>query len=327
MARRIVTLKDLAADDFAIDESDDILLKADKDEEAEEDEEADEEPGDEEETDDEDRVKSEGGDAKKAKSDEISADDLAKSLDRLVAVARGDSIKKGKKKKGVLDALAGYLKEDLDAEDLQRVQGIVGDLSDGVGTGAHATVDRTGKPGEQASYPEGGQFRGAAKSEFDSDPDIAKAIDVSPYLDALVERTTGALDRIAGRVEKGFGAQEDFNEELAKGLRGLGRLIATQQEQIDGLNKALDAPLPRRAVTRTGDVRKSERSFGAPAGGEDALTKSQILDRLVEKYEELCKAQGTTSAPAETLLHGIAKYEATGHISREHARLAGLQVG
>ena len=320
MARRNVSMADLATDDFRLEEEDEILLKADKDEDADEEEEG-ADGGDDDGGDDEDRAKS--------AVDTISADDLSKSLDNLVAAARGDALRKGKKKKDPMAALAGYLKEDLDAEDLQRVKGIVGDLSDGVGAGSHATVDKTGKGGEQSSYPAGGQFKGAAKSEFEDDPDIAKAIDVSPYLDALVERTTGALDRVAGRVEKGFGQQEDFNEELAKGLRGLGRLITSQQEQIDSLNKALDAPVGRKAVMRASDIRKSERGFArAGAGDEDGeqLTKSQILDRLVGEYEKLYKSDGPTSADAERLLQGVAKYEATGHISREHAMLVGLRV-
>jgi len=118
-----------------------------------------------------------------------------------------------------------------------------------------------------------------------SDPTVAEAIDVSPFLDALVARTTDAL----GSLEKSLGAhrgeQAKVNRAMAAAIYQSGQLLKSQAGVIDELRSRLGiverAPVAQpKGRTQLSGAKALSKGMPNEAGEAGQLRKSELLSTL-----------------------------------------------
>lgn len=124
---------------------------------------------------------------------------------------------------------------------------------------------------------------------FTDDPAIADAIDVSPYLEALVQRTCEQLDGLGKSMSERGAKQDEVNKSMAVAVYGMGQLVksiaahATRLDQRLGLVEAQPNAPKGHTQLPTG-ARPMAKSFGHHGvegqGGEQSLTKSMVLSTL-----------------------------------------------
>jgi hypothetical protein len=152
------------------------------------------------------------------------------------------------------------------------------------------------KNGSMNGYPgfgksdDGGYGEPLVKSmdEFRNDRDIADAIDVSPYLEAMTARTADQIDGLRKAISSGFGNQTEVNRHIAAAMHQMGTLVKSQASVIGELGKRLNIvesqPLPAKgATTRTGAqalAKGMPGEAGGPAAGGESLSKSELLSTL-----------------------------------------------
>jgi len=123
---------------------------------------------------------------------------------------------------------------------------------------------------------------------FASDDQLAKDYEVSTFIERHSQLVAESLDSLREGLSKSATEQQVFNRALAKSFRGIGSVIADQQEMIKSLaeqNSALAerlgvverAPNQRKGLT---GARPMQKSFagGQPAAG--GLSEAQITEGL-----------------------------------------------
>lgn len=127
---------------------------------------------------------------------------------------------------------------------------------------------------------------GKSWSAFSQDPSIADAIDVSPFLESLVEQTSKQLGGLAKSLRQQSAEQHDVNRTMAGAVYGIGQLVKGLSEHARRLDERLGLverqPMPARGFTQV--ARPMAKSFGAygteqQSAGEQ-LSKSQVCSAL-----------------------------------------------
>lgn len=141
------------------------------------------------------------------------------------------------------------------------------------------------------------------------------SLDVTGFLREIHGGVTDAVGALASRLEKGFKQQDELGFVLAKSHLDVCRILQAQGELIKSLESRLaqwgaqPAAAPRAVARPSGVV---NRPFAGNQPAEDTLSKSQILDSLLE----LQKAKpGGQADCGEDIGFALAKYEATSKIS------------
>lgn len=117
--------------------------------------------------------------------------------------------------------------------------------------------------------------------------DVASGLEVSSFLHGWTEVQSDTLKGVETRLTKALSEshseQREFNVELAKSISGLAEVLTIEAQRIEQL-ESTPARAPKSAVSASA----VEKSFGAGGvvapEGED-LTKSQVLDTMVDMVE------------------------------------------
>jgi hypothetical protein len=248
---------------------------------------------------------------------ELDLDGLEKSLDELVSVA--DATELHKAYGGTSVEYSGRYDEDGKGGGGQAGGGDVGGLDDMMIAKMSDAGIPAGLIAEFAAFMEGdeeeeeeeeesgkmGEYEGGGESyyrsedanadnsddlrkaldEFRQDSDIADAIDVSPFLEALVSRTADQMDAIR-KSHDGFEAQQaQLNKHLAVAVHQVGTMLKSQTAVIHELASRLgmverQPAQPRGATTLTGAQAMAKSMPGEALGGGDRLSKSEALATL-----------------------------------------------
>lgn len=131
------------------------------------------------------------------------------------------------------------------------------------------------EPGMQKSFAE----------QFAEDDDITKAVDVSPFIEAITARTADGLDAIAKSVRIGRRDQTRMNKAMAVALYQTGALLKSQSHVIAELGRRLNIveaqPQPTRGfVGEPAAKRALVKALPGAGGGEQKLTKRNIVSAL-----------------------------------------------
>lgn len=154
---------------------------------------------------------------------------------------------------------------------------------DGEGMNAYA---RGYYDAKKSMSGKGQPMRKSFAEQFSDEPDLAQAVDASPFLEALTARTTQALDGLAKSLERTEGRQGKVNQAMASAVYQLGTLVKSQSNVIKELGKRLNiveatpsAPKGARTVTGAQAMHKGLGSGGGE-GAPEVLTKSQAAGVL-----------------------------------------------
>jgi len=160
----------------------------------------------------------------------------------------------------------------------------------------HAYAKRNN--GSMQGYPgfgksdDGGGSEPMIKSldQYREDKDIADAIDVSPYLEAMTTNTASQIDALRKSIESGHAQQSTINRHMAAAMHQVGTLIKSQEHIISELGKRLKiverTPNPQKGATTRAGAEAMSKSMPGEAGGPPlrpeggALTKSELLSTL-----------------------------------------------
>ena len=164
---------------------------------------------------------------------------------------------------------------------------------------------------------------GKSFDAFAEDPAIADAIDVSPFLEALVQRTSEQLDHL-GKSQHAMSAdQAEVNRGMAAAMYGIAQLVKGIDAVTGALNSRLALverqPSQPRGVQGAPRARAMAKSFGGNGGEQPAqLTKSHVLNTL--SYMNLEKGIREIGGQATSELIGL--YEGGGQLAPQALRAA-----
>jgi hypothetical protein len=118
--------------------------------------------------------------------------------------------------------------------------------------------------------------------DFRADPDIADAVDISPYLEAMTSRTADHLDGIRKSLVSAQGEQQGMNKALAGGVYQIGQLVKSIASVVDALDRRLGlverTPAQQKGVTSM--HKAMTKMLPGEVGGGEQLGKSEILSTL-----------------------------------------------
>lgn len=244
---------------------------------------------------DKDGNEAEGGGFRKAsgklckmeKSEDLTQDDLEKSLDRLTQFAEeGDRVSR---KDALLHKAATEELEKSEREELFEL------------LGGEATQGDEPSLGEEI-----------VKS-MDENETLQKALDVSDFLQEQHGELCKSLQTLADHQEESDKRQHEFNLVLAKAVADVGNLVKSMAEKM-GTELAQPARAPKsRGVNAPAPLNKS--FAGAAPEGEE-LTKSDMMKGLETLMQETMEKSGGESRldNGVDLLMEISKFEQTGFI-------------
>lgn len=130
--------------------------------------------------------------------------------------------------------------------------------------------------------------RPVAKKSMDAyreSQDVADAIDVSPFLEALTARTADQLDGIRKAHGEFSGTQGRVNQHMAVALAAVGNLVKSQSAVIDALGQRLGlverTPAAPRGATSERQAQALSKSLPGEVGaGGEQLSKAEVLSTL-----------------------------------------------
>lgn len=205
----------------------------------------------------------------------------------------------------MLGSLTGKAAEEADDEEEEAMKGYLQKLQGKARE--HFRMHGSMKGFEGLPYAKSGGDAGEplvkSLDQFREDPDIASAIDVSPYLEAMTSRTAEQIDGMTRQLSKGFRNQANVNRALAGALHQMGTLAKSQAVVISELGKRLGMverePRPQRGVTTAAALNKSMPGEAGTGGGKQ-LSKSELLNTLsymnLEKGMRHINGQPTSQA-------------------------------
>lgn len=213
-----------------------------------------------------------------AKADDLSEDDLNKSLDRLNDIATaGDE----PARKQVL--LKKAQEEELSKAEKDELFDLMGD-----------------KPAAES-------LADAATAGIAGSEAMKKAIDVSEFLEEQNAEYVKALGVLAKAIEGIDARQHEFNLVLAKAVADEGAMIHKMGQRL-GVIENQPARPPKSKGVNTPPLRKS---FGGeqPEGPGGELSKSEVMGALYEMVEKSVDAGQAGVAGGENLVTAVAKFE------------------
>ena len=216
-----------------------------------------------------------------AKSEDLSEDDLGKSLAMLTAYhEQGDT---PTRKQSLLEKAQ---KEELTKSEQDELHQILGG---GQLDHEDTLADQIGK-------------------SMDPGEDLQKALDVSDYLRETHDQIVEVSTKLADTIEKSDNRQHEFNMLLAKSTALIGNLVKSMDDRLEGL----EGQPSRRPKSQAVPLQKS--FAGAPPMGTQ-LSKSEILNTLGELIEKSCESNEGGVVNDINLVMETTKYEQTGQIS------------
>jgi hypothetical protein len=124
-----------------------------------------------------------------------------------------------------------------------------------------------------------------ARDQFRQDPDIADAVDVSPFLEALTARTAEAIDDIRKSMHSDRVRNAGVDRAMAAAVHQIGTLQKGMATVMHALDERLDLverqPVPAKGATSLTGARALQKSMPNEAGsGEESLSKSEVIGTL-----------------------------------------------
>jgi len=196
-----------------------------------------------------------------------------------------DEVKKvqeGEKKEEVKKA-EGEVKEPTITED--ELIKTIKDLEDIIKAGKKPPFV---KEEEEEEEDEEEEEEKSVTGNFEEEETLAKAIEVSDFLAALVDQTEASLDMVADRVEAIKKSASKFDEKFIGGLSSIEKVLKSLEGRFDKIDDRLTKieqtpAAPAKSVVKSGVVlEKSFNTGGAQPEGVDALPKRKVLE-LIEK--------------------------------------------
>jgi hypothetical protein len=143
---------------------------------------------------------------------------------------------------------------------------------------------------------------------------IQKAIDVSEYLTAQHVELVKALGDMADRQDAMAQQQQEFNLMLAKAHIDTGSVVRELSKSMDSFAEA-----PMRAPKSAGitpGMRPLAKSFGAQAGSEGELNKSEVIQALTKMNQRSWEmGKGGKASNGEDLTKAVARFESSKELS------------
>lgn len=233
----------------------------------------------------------------------IDEEDLLKSLDALEKAAEDDEgsdeeqeVVKGKKPKGAGDEDSGMPDDQSDAD------GGDGEEDDGEEMSSNEASE------ESSPAPVKKSKKGVKKSMGDrvsENEDLRKSVEVSSFLEGLVETTTDSVDSLSKALDA---LEENVNDQLgrqAHALKIIGRTLISIQKSLGEQDENAPVHRPRSNLSKSVPVERFESGEDAPE-----FTAKQTMDVLID-------LASTGKVPAVA----VSAYEATGHIEPQFAPL------
>ena len=175
---------------------------------------------------------------------------------------------------------------------------------------------------EEKDDDDGDNPFGKSFDAFQGDPAIADAIDVSPFLEALVQRTSEQLDYL-GKSQAAAGAEQaEVNRSMAVAMYGVAQLVKSVEQVTNALNQRLALverqPSTPRGAQSAPQARAMAKSFGGNSGGDQPaqLHKSHVVNTL--SYMNLEKGIKEIGGQATSELIGL--YEGGGQLAPQALR-------
>jgi len=223
------------------------------------------------------------------KSDDLTEDDLQKSINRLATYASEEDMTT--RKNQLLEKAQGG--EELSKAERDELFDLIG----GKVEEEDVTLSKSVTEGLETNEP------------------MQKALDVSEYLQEQHTELVKSLGAVADHVEASDARQHEFNLVLAKAVADVGNLVKAVAEQLNIIGDQ-PAHAPKSRGVRGGQV--IQKSFAGSAPAEDQLSKSQILDTMEQMHvDSLEKGEhGRLNGEGEDILNAISKYESFNQISR-----------
>lgn len=191
------------------------------------------------------------------KSEDLTQDDLEKSLNKLEAyVADGD--KPTRKAQLLEKAQSGELAKS-ERDELFQILGGGTPAAEGLG----------------AKLVKG----------LEDNETLAKALDVSDYLQEQHTELCKSLDALGEHIEKSDSRQHEFNLVLAKAVADIGGLAKAMSERLEVIEGQPVRGPKSRGVSAAAPL---EKSFGGqkPGAAGEEFSKSQILDGMQDLLEK-----------------------------------------
>lgn len=239
----------------------------------------------EEETEEEETEKGKGSMCKS----ELTTDDLQKSLDKLEQVAATDD--PPSRREALLKSASDRELSKSEREELFEL----------LGGEATATDDDVGDE--------------IVKSMQENE-ELAKALDVSDYLQEQHNELVKSLQTVGEKIRESDNRHHEFGLVMARAVHDIGTMVKSLAEQIETLGAAPARP-PKSMGVRTQPQQVMQKSFAGNPGGEESLSKSDVLEALDGLMQEsMSKGQGGAAPFGEDITLAVSKYEQTHQISR-----------
>jgi len=232
---------------------------------------------------DEEEEEEEMNASKAKKSEDLTQDDLQKSLEKLEnVVSEGD---KTTRKSALLQKAQT---EDLDDEEKTEL------------------LDLLGKS-EKTEEPTLGE---TVTKSMDDNESLQKALDVSDYLQENQSELKKSLGALADHIEKSDNRQHEFNLILAKAVSDIGRHVQGMTERMGIIERQ-----PARSPKSRG-VQPLQKGFGGSPAPETQLSKGEIIDGLMDMVQtSVQKGMNGALADGTDLISAVSKYEQFNSIS------------
>lgn len=230
-------------------------------------------------------------------SEKLDMNGITASLDELVKAADATKIVKGD---GVNVETTGHVDERGKTSGGMASMGDAGSLDNMmIGKMTDALVNAGFDAADIAAFMSGGEDEDEEdedKSEFEydksegsfdllkADKDIAEAVDVSPYLEALTSKVADQIDGVR-KSQAGFAkSQANVNRATAAATYQIGSLVKGMAQVIEALNSRLNlverTPVMQKGVTSLSGARPLSKALPGESGGVGQLKKSEIVATL-----------------------------------------------
>jgi hypothetical protein len=146
------------------------------------------------------------------------------------------------------------------------------------------------------------------REELEENEEIAKGLEVSSFLEQLVDTTASGVDRLNKSIKQQGDYQHDFNVRMSKALTAIGGLLTDMQEQLSGISDAPATSGPRSQFSKSITAAQVETGSQNRFEGEDApeFSKSEVLESLITLAQKgeihpvlVTQFESTGSLPAE----------------------------
>lgn len=224
------------------------------------------------------------------KGGELSTDDLEKSLAKLEAVAGNDDAPTRR------DRLMDKARNDeLTKSEREELFELLG-----------------GEPAGASGYA--GE---SITKSMEANETLAKALDVSDYLQEQHGELVKSLKAVGEEIRKSDARHHDFNLVMARAVNDIGQLVKALAESVETLSQQ-PARGPKSAGLRAQPRDVMRKSFATQqSDSEDALSKGEVLAGLDGLMQKSMSGDKPGVAPhGEDITLAVAKYEQTHQLSR-----------